>query len=38
MVTDNGPQFDSHEMKEFAQVYEFQRTTPSPYFPQSNDS
>ena len=26
MVTDNGPQFDSHEMKEFAQAYEFQHT------------
>ena len=36
MVTDNGPQFDSHEMKEFAQSYEFQHTTTSPYFPQSN--
>jgi len=36
MVTDNGPQFDSHEMKEFAQAYEFQHTTTSPYFPQSN--
>ena len=23
MVTDNGPQFDSHEMKEFAQAYDF---------------
>ena len=36
MITDNGPQFDSHEMKEFAQAYEFQHTTTSPYFPQSN--
>ena len=36
MVTDNGPQFDSHEVKEFAQAYEFQHTTTSPYFPQSN--
>ena len=36
MVTDNVPQFDSHEMKEFAQAYEFQHTTTSPYFPQSN--
>jgi len=33
MVTDNGPQFDSHEVKEFAQAYEFQHTTTSPYFP-----
>ena len=36
MVTDNGPQFDSHEMKEFAQAYEFQHTTTSQYFPKSN--
>lgn len=36
VVTDNGPQFDSLEMKEFAQAYEFQHTTTSPYFPQSN--
>ena len=36
MVTDNGPQFDSYEMKEFAQIYDFQHTTTSPYFPQSN--
>ena len=36
MVTDNGPQFDSYEMKEFAQVYDFQHTTTSPYFLQSN--
>ena len=36
MVTDNGPQFDSLEMKEFAQAYEFQHTTTSLYFPQSN--
>ena len=31
MVTDNGPQFDSQEMKEFAQTYDFQHTTSSPY-------
>ena len=36
MIIDKGPQFDSHEMKEFAQVYKFQHTTTSPYFPQSN--
>ena len=36
MVTDNGSQFDSYEMKEFAQAYEFQHTTTSSYFPQSN--
>ena len=36
LVTDNGPQFDSLEMKQFAQVYEFQHTTTSPYYPQAN--
>ena len=36
MVTDNGPQFDSQEMKDFAQTYEFQHTTTSPYYPQAN--
>ena len=36
MVTNNGPQFDSQEMKEFAQTYDFQHTTSSPYYPQAN--
>ena len=36
MVTDNGPQFDSHDMKEFAQAYDFQHTTKSLHFLQSN--
>ena len=36
MITDNGPQFDSKEMKEFSQSYEFQHITTSPYYPQAN--
>ena len=36
LITDNGPQFDSQHMKEFAQAYEFQHATTSPYYPQAN--
>ena len=36
VITDNGPQFDSQDMKEFAKAYEFQHTTTSPYYPQAN--
>ena len=36
LITVNGPQFDSQHMKEFAQAYEFQHTTTSPYYPQAN--
>ena len=36
LVTDNGLQFDSEDMKEFAQTYEFHHITPSPYYPQAN--
>ena len=36
LVSDNGPQFDSRDMKEFASTYGFQHITSSPYYPQSN--
>jgi len=36
LITDNGPQFDSQEMKQFAESYEFKHTTTSPYYPQAN--
>ena len=36
MITDNGPQFKSEEMEEFAQSYGFVHITTSPYYPQTN--
>ena len=36
MVSENGPQYSSHEMKEFAQLYGFTHITSSPRYPQSN--
>ena len=36
VVSDNGPQYDSKEMKEFASLYGFNHVTTSPYYPQSN--
>ena len=36
VVTDNGPQFRSHEYEIFAQQWEFVHTTSSPYHSQSN--
>ena len=36
LISDNGPQFDSSDMKEFANTYAFQHITSSPRYPQSN--
>ena len=36
VVSDNGPQYDSKEMKEFASLYGFNCVTTSPHYPQSN--
>ena len=36
LVTDNGPQYASKHMAEFAKSYGFQHTTSSPYYPQGN--
>ena len=34
-VSDNGPQYDSVEMKQFASTYGFNHVTSSPYYPQT---
>ena len=36
LMSDNGPQFDSSYMKEFANTYGFQHVISSPHYPQSN--
>ena len=35
-TTDNGPQFSSNELKQFAELYGFVSTTSNPRYPQSN--
>ena len=36
LVSENGPQYASREMQEFAESYGFKHVTSSPHFPQSN--
>ena len=36
LMSDNGPQFDSSDMKEFANTYGFNHITSSPHYPQRN--
>lgn len=36
LITDNGRQFTSQEFKDFAEKWNFQHVTTSPYYPQAN--
>jgi len=36
VISDNGPQYDSTEIKEFTSSYGFNHITSSPYYPQGN--
>ena len=36
VISDNGPQYDSKEMKEFVSTYGFKHVTSSPYYPRGN--
>ena len=35
LISDNGPQYQSHEMKEFSQSYGFMHVTSSPRIPKA---
>ena len=35
-LSDNGPPYDSSEMKQFSSTYGFKQVTSSPYYPQGN--
>ena len=36
LISDNGPQFSSAQIKEFAEAYGFHHITTIPYYPQAN--
>ena len=36
LISDNGPQYSSHEYADFARSYQFKHVTSSPYYAQSN--
>ena len=36
LISDNGPQFSSHEFQQFVKQYQIDHHTSSPYHPQSN--
>ena len=36
VISDNGPQFNSQDMKEFSEIYGFRHTTTSPHYSQTN--
>ena len=36
LITDNGPQYSSHDFKQFSSEWQFNHQTSSPYYPKSN--